>query len=177
MTLFVSCVVLTMVSLGMGGAVPSCPEECTCEVAPLRAASFVLAWMTSWGEEDLPELHPNNVEAADDVVKSGAASSAGVDVGVVGLHATCAFLPDANLTRLTHALPQHTMVLTILQGGGGGVTVVEEGTIGSTSTTKGSTLTRLCSSTLYSGFWILPQHRRRDDCTEGGHDEDSGSRE
>lgn len=112
---------------GGGGAVPACPRECTCEVAPLRAASFVLAWMTSWGEEDLPQLHPNDVGAAGDLVSSGAAVSAGVNVDVVGLHATCALMPDANLTRLTHALPPDTMVLTVLQGGGGGVVVVEEG--------------------------------------------------
>ncbi|RXG71528.1 hypothetical protein Avbf_05097, partial [Armadillidium vulgare] len=36
-----------------------CPRECTCEHSPLRSASFVLTWMTSWGEDDLPNIHPN----------------------------------------------------------------------------------------------------------------------
>ncbi|KAG0721016.1 Insulin-like growth factor-binding protein complex acid labile subunit [Chionoecetes opilio] len=111
----------------LGAAVPlGCPRECTCQEAPLRAASFVLTWMTSWGEDDLPEIHPNEVGEAGDLVNSQTAASAGVDVDVVGLHATCALSRDTNLTSLLHALPSTTMVLTILQAAGSNVAVVEE---------------------------------------------------
>lgn len=102
-----------------------CPQECTCQEAPLRAASFVLTWMTSWGEDDLPEIHPNEVGEAADLVNSMTAASAGVDVDAVGLHATCALTRDTNLTALLHALPPTTMVLTILQAAGSELTVVE----------------------------------------------------
>lgn len=114
-------------AVAFGTAVPlGCPRECTCQEAPLRAASFVLTWMTSWGEDDLPEIHPNEVGEAGDLVNSQTAASAGVDVDVVGLHATCSLMRDTNLTSLLHALPPTTMVLTILQAAGSDLTVVEE---------------------------------------------------
>lgn len=120
-----ACFVLLGV-VAFGAAVPmGCPRECTCQEAPLRAASFVLTWMTSWGEDDLPEIHPNEVGEPGDLVNSQTAASAGVDVDVVGLHATCALTRDTNLTSLLHALPSSSMVLTLLQAAGSDLTVVE----------------------------------------------------
>ncbi|KAK8394126.1 hypothetical protein O3P69_006369 [Scylla paramamosain] len=81
--------------------------------------------MTSWGEDDLPEIHPNEVGEPGDLVNSQTAASAGADVDVVGLHATCALTRDTNLTSLLHALPSSSMVLTLLQAAGSDLTVVE----------------------------------------------------
>ncbi|XP_069177226.1 uncharacterized protein [Procambarus clarkii] len=111
----------------MAAAGEDCPQVCTCEHAPLKAAPFVLTWMTSWGEDDLPEIHLNEATEGQDAVRSTTASDAGVDVGVVGLHATCALMPDTNLTHLFHALPTATMVLTVLQAAGSKLVVVEAG--------------------------------------------------
>ncbi|KAG7160124.1 uncharacterized protein LOC121876595 [Homarus americanus] len=112
-----------------GWAAPSelCPRECTCEDAPLKDASFVLTWMTSWGEDDLPEVHPNEVIEAGDMVTSTTAGEAGVDVNMVGLHVTCALMPETNLTTLFHAIPARAMVLTVLQATGSDLVVVEAG--------------------------------------------------
>nr|XP_053626779.1 uncharacterized protein LOC128684550 [Cherax quadricarinatus] len=136
-----SCLLFVLMGVGMVWTAPAqedagvvletpaqeCPRDCVCEHAPLKAASFVLTWMTSWGEDDLPEIHPNEVTEEVDAVWSTTARDAGVDVGVVGLHATCALMPDTNLTHLTHALPSNTMVLTMLQAVGSELVVVEVG--------------------------------------------------
>lgn len=102
-----------------------CPRDCVCEDAPMRAASFVLTWMTSWGEDDLPEVHPNEAVEVADGVKSTTAADAGVNVDTVGLHATCALMADTNLTNLLQALPSRTMVLSVLQAAGSKLVVLE----------------------------------------------------
>lgn len=104
-----------------------CPKECTCEDAPLKAASFVLTWMTSWGEDDLPQLHPNEVMETEDFVVSSTAADADLNVELIGLHATCALMPDANLTHLFNILPSRTMVLSVLQAATSNLVVIESG--------------------------------------------------
>ncbi|XP_068223998.1 uncharacterized protein [Palaemon carinicauda] len=104
-----------------------CPEECACEDAPLKAASFVLTWMTSWGEDDLPQLHPNDVMESGDFVVSSTATDAELDVEVRGLHATCALMLETNLTQMISELPSRTMVLNLLQAATSKMTFIESG--------------------------------------------------
>ncbi|XP_076043093.1 uncharacterized protein LOC143026494 [Oratosquilla oratoria] len=100
------------------------PWQCTCEDAALRSAPFVLTWMTSWGEDDLFDLHPNEVLNKEDIISSTTAQDADVDVDVFGLHCVCALQPGTNLTQLLAALPQRTMVLSVLQSPGCNLTVI-----------------------------------------------------
>ncbi|KAK7075109.1 hypothetical protein SK128_023281 [Halocaridina rubra] len=111
------------------GPVPNlgCPRVCTCEDAPLKAASFVLTWMTSWGEDDLPQLHPNDVMETEDFVVSSTATDANLDVDVRGLHVTCALMPEVNLTQLFSTLPKRTMVLSVLQASTTKLIIIEAG--------------------------------------------------